>query len=341
MPNQEGLDELIENVYTQPDPILFLNERSIPPLWNDKFRLRVPVDVAQLMEASSVHRRGITGKGVRVVMVDSGFYHHPYFKNQGYNFLGVTAPDAIDPDHDPSGHGTGECANLFATSPGINFIGVKLGGNSTLAFKTATALRPEVITNSWGYSVDYPGSRMPNYLKPLHLAVLDAVSRGITVCFAGGNGHLAFPANVPEVIAVGGVHVDEKLNYEASNYASSFDSTWFPGRHVPDICGLVGLKPRADYIALPVENLSDLDKQGGWGVFSGTSAACPMVAGVCALLKEADPNLTPSEIKSILQHTARDIDKGTSSHGDTAETGWDKATGYGLVNATRAIEVVI
>ena len=339
LPAADGLDQLIENAYTQADPVYFAGERPMPPLWTDKFRLRVPGDIAQIMNASSVHRRGITGKGIRVAMPDSGFYHHPYFQKQGYNFLAVTAPDVTDHTSDSSGHGTGECANLFATAPRINFIGVK-AGNSTLAFKTAVALRPQVLTNSWGFHVDFPQTQMPNWLKPLHLAILDAVAQGIVVCFSAGNGHLAFPANMPEVIAVGGVHVDKDLNYEASDYASSFVSNWFPGRRVPDICGLVGMRPTADYIVLPVQDSAGLEKQDGWGAFSGTSAACPMVAGVCALLKEADPSLTPDQVRSLLQFTARDITQGQSAY-HPAGLGPDLATGFGLVNAARAIEAIL
>ncbi|MHC4519462.1 MAG: S8 family serine peptidase, partial [Planctomycetota bacterium] len=203
-PTKDGLDKLIDKAYIQHDPLFFAGERPLPPFWNDKFRLRVPVDVAQLLRAASVHKRGYTGQGIRVVMPDTGFYHHPYFQEQDYNFLAVTAPDTVDHTTDKHGHGTGECANLFATAPGINFIGLKMG-NPTLAIKTATELRPDVITNSWGYSVDGPLPSMPNWLKPLWLAVLDAVSKGITVCFSAGNGHYGFPGSMPEVISVGGV----------------------------------------------------------------------------------------------------------------------------------------
>lgn len=340
-PVTDGLADLVEGVFVQQPPIFFAGERAVPPFWNDKFRLRVPVDVAQIMRASAVHQRGLTGKGIRVAMPDTGFYHHPYFQAQGYNFLGVTAPDALDHTSDPNGHGTGECANLFATAPAINFIGVKMGWNATLAVKTATDLRPHVMTNSWGYHLDFPNTGMPPWLMPLHLAVLDAVSKGITVCFSAGNGHYGFPGSMPEVISVGGVTVDANLNYSASNYASGFDSAWFPGRRTPDVCGLVGTTPTADYIVLPVQTGASLEKSGGWGAFSGTSAASPMVAGVCALLKEADPSLTPEQIKSILKHTALDITTGINAHGKIAGPGPDGATGFGLVDATRAVDVVL
>jgi hypothetical protein len=339
-PKKDGLNKLIETAYIQHEPLWFAGERPVPPFWKDKFRLRVPVDVAQLLRAASVHKRGITGEGVRVVMPDTGFYHHPYFQAQQYNFVAVTTPDAVDHTTDGHGHGTGECANLFATAPGINFVGLKMG-NPTLAIKTATELRPDVITCSWGYDVDGPLPSMPNYLKPLWLAVLDAVSKGITACFSAGNGQHAFPGSMPEVISVGGVVVDEKLNYSATTYTSGYKSTWFPGRNVPDVSGLCGVPNTADYIILPVQKGAVLEKGGGWGAFSGTSAASPMVAGVCALLKQADPDLSPNDIKNILRHTARDITMGKNWHGYKAVPGPDLATGHGLVDAERAIETII
>lgn len=340
LPKKDGLDNLIDGAYIQHDPIYLSGERESPPLWSDKFRLRVPVDVAQFMRASAVHRKGVTGKGVRVAMPDTGFYHHPYYVKQGYNFLAITAPDVSDHTSDSNGHGTGECANLFATAPGINFMGVKMG-NPTLGFKTAVDLRPHVITCSWGYSRDLPGTSMPNWLKPLHLTVLDAVAKGIVVCFSAGNGHFAFPGSMPEVISIGGVFVNEELKYSATQYASGFDSTWFPGRRTPDFCGLVGTPPTADYIVLPVQIASRLEKERGWGAFSGTSAAAPMVAGVCALLFQADSSLTPAQVKNLLAYTARDITTGRNAQNKAARPGPDGATGYGLADAERALDALL
>jgi hypothetical protein len=340
LPTKDGLNETIERAYIQHAPIFFAGERAIPPQWTDKFRLRVPIDVAQIMRASTIHRKGITGNNVKVAMPDTGFYSHPYFNDQGYNFLAVTAPDRTDHTSDTYGHGTGECANLFATAPGINFIGVKMG-NPTLAVKTAIELGPDIITNSWGYSLDGPLPSMPNWLKPLYLTILGAVARGITVVFAAGNGHFAFPASMPEVISVGGVVVDKNLNYSATQYTSGFKSTWFPGRQVPDVCGLCGTPPSADYIILPVQAKSALEKANGWGAFSGTSAAAPMVAGICALIKEADPSNSPTDIKNILKFTARDIVSGRNAQGKIARPGPDGATGFGLADAERAIGAVL
>jgi serine protease AprX len=77
----------------------------------------------------------------------------------------------------------------------------------------------------------------------------------------------------------------------------------------------------------------------GWAVISGTSAASPQIAGVCALLKQVQPGLSPKLAKSILRASARDVTVGTSNNGQTAGPGYDGATGAGLVDATAAYEI--
>jgi subtilisin family serine protease len=357
------LQNLVERAYPQFPPIFF--ESSLPPRV-DYHHLEVPADVAMVLRADGVHQHGVTGRGVLVAMADTGFYRHPFYAWHSYHYHATLAPDATNVDQDAFGHGTAEAANIFSCAPDIDFIGVKVGLNSTLAFKTASDLEPAVMTNSWGY--DLPGlTTLPNFLRPLEAAVLEAVNlRGIIVCFSGGNkipggnrGAIAFPAMMPDVLAVGGVHaranlVGDDFYLEASDYASSFDSLIYPGRHVPDVCGLVGMQPGALYIMLPVPPGSAIDvgvsggahpngdetaSNDGWAAISGTSAASPQIAGVCALLKQVQPGLSPKLAKAVLRASARDVTVGASSNGQPAGPGHDGATGAGLVNATAAYEL--
>ena len=349
------LSALVERAYPQLPPIFF--ESPLPPRV-DYHHLRVPNDVALICRSPLVHQRGVTGKSVLVAMPDTGFYKHPFYNWRGHNYQATLSPDAIFVERDEVGHGTAEAANIFANAPDIDFIGVKMGPNPTLAFKTASDLYPAVMTNSWGYNI--PGATLPNFLKPLEAAVIEAVrDRGIVVCFSAGNGHFGFPAQMPNVIAVGGVYAKENLSgtdfdLDASDYASSFDSQIYPGRHVPDVCGLVGMQPRGIYIMLPVEPNCQIDAglgggsfpngdetgtNDGWAVISGTSASSPQIAGVCALLKQVQPGLPPSLVKAILRASARDVETGQSHQGQPAGEGHDGATGAGLVDAYAAYQL--
>jgi subtilisin family serine protease len=152
--------------------------------------------------------------------------------------------------------------------------------------------------------------------------------------------------------------VDEKNAMQASNYASAFASAIYKGRSVPDFCGLVGMMPDATYIRLPIPKGCDIDRDmaaadrtkpnDGWGVFSGTSAAAPQIAGLCALLLQKNPGLSPQEIKAVLRRSARDVSVGRASAasdpkqlgGVKASAGADGATGAGLVDAAAAIKQV-
>lgn len=350
IPNE--LKDLVERAYPQKPPTFF--ESPLPPTLKYHY-LDVPSDVSMILRADKTNKTGVTGEGVLVAMPDTGFYHHPFYKWRGYRYNGTISPDAVGVESDEYGHGTAEAANIFSCAPNVEMVGVKMGLNATLGFKTAVDLSPAIITCSWGWSI--PGDTLPNWLRPLEAEVIRAVKQlGITVVFSAGNGHYGFPAQMPEVIAVGGVYAKRGLSGDdfvlmASDYASSFMSNIYPGRAVPDFCGLVGMKPGGIYINLPLQPKCYIDQalaggsypnndetapDDGWAVISGTSAAAPQVAGVCALLKQVQPSLSPLLIKKILAASARDVKDGVSAMGDEAGNGFDSATGAGLVDAYKA-----
>jgi len=321
-------------------------------------RLNVPADVSLGLNADRAHRLGYPGKDIRVVMVDSGWYRHPFFSDRGYRATdAVLGSAAENPLNDENGHGTGESANIFAIAPDVEFTLVKVNFVNVIgAFNAAVALRPDILSCSWGSSKRNPPLSAADWA--LSAAIANAVRQGILVVFSAGNGHWGFPGQHPDVISAGGVYLDADCSLQATPYASGFASNIYPGRTVPDVCGLVGLPPRAQYILLPVEPGNELDStlsggtfptgdqtasNDGWAAFSGTSAAAPQIAGACALLKQAKPQLTPTEIRDILKQTARDVTTGSASAstgGNPATTDPDLATGSGLVDVYAAIAQV-
>ena len=64
---------------------------------------------------------------------------------------------------------------------------------------------------------------------------------------------------------------------------------------------------------------------------SGNSFAGPMLCGTIALMLSVDPDLHPWETRQILIDTARDI----------ADEGYDYQTGHGLIDAEKAVAVVV
>ncbi len=347
-----GFEDVLEGIAIE-EPRYFHQNAFAPPM--GYWHLRVPGDVSLGVNADKAHREGTTGRNVKCVMTDSGWFEHPYFVQRGYRVSPVVlAPGAAAAEADEVGHGTGESANLLAVAPDIDFTMVKMSFVNTIAgFNAAVTLGPTIISNSWGSSKQTGPLSAAD--QAMASAIALAVANGIVVVFSAGNGHWGFPGQHPDVISAGGTYMLEDGSMQATPYASGFASTIYPGRTVPDVTGLVGLTPGAMYIMLPLEagdqidvgNAGDTHPDGdqtatddGWAAFSGTSAAAPQVAGVCALIKQACPSLSPAEIRDILKTTARDVTAGNaapSTGGNAASIGPDLATGHGLVDANNAV----
>jgi hypothetical protein len=239
----------------------------------------------------------------------------------------------------------------LAVAPGVNFTLYKIGRDIDASFARAVQAKPDVITNSWDL-------RLTKADPALKLSINNAVANGIVVLFASGNGAgpAAWPGSEPAVICVGGAFLDLDDSVQASNYARSGTNNINPGRQVPDTCGLVGQAPEGIYIAEPTQPNSSVDVEffnggmlfpagdettdsDGWVVVSGTSASTPMVAGVCALMMQADASLkgNPSAVLTKLKACCVDVTSGMSATGELAGPGQDNATGAGLVQAYRAV----
>lgn len=341
---------------------------ATPPSVND-FYFELPDDVADGLRASAAHANGSLGAGVLVAMPDSGMAPHPFYEAQGYQLLAadVAIPGTL-PDEDPEGHGTAECANIFAIAPECevapircsNEEGKTVGG--VAGFGLAKASGSQIITCSWSADLDIglltSGGGPPNISNPILGEILDALDDGILVIFASGNGNFSLEPQVPGVLAAGGVFINKNGNLCTSDIASAYKSPWFPGRTIPTVCGLAGMSPD-QYLMLPVPPGSSLDvahsgdpsdpdmpsdgtaPADGWARFSGTSAAAPQLAGAAAVLLGAKPDLMANQLVEAMVETARDVTAGRCHPifmaTPKAGPGRDVATGAGLIDVGAAL----
>lgn len=277
--------------------------------------VKLPEGLAELLRARALHEEGIDGQGVRVAVIDSGFYPHPFYVSRGYRIEFIRTRREPRPETDEYGHGTAQLASLFCVAPAATALAIKCRSpDPSDALRKAISLKPEVISCAWGFNIDKPGKRyVPRDLRPIQRLILQAVDQGICVTAAAGNGQYSFPGCMPEVLCAGGVYYSPRGGFEPSDASSHYESSLFPGRRVPDVCGPVGNRPHGRLLVVPVPPEARLARRPGfarlltpgWAMFSGTSATTAMAAGAAALLIQSCPGITPEELKRALVESGR------------------------------------
>ena len=186
-----------------------------------------------------------------------------------------------------------------------------------------------VISCSWSY---------PEQSATLDSAIVYAMKNGrnglgCVVVFATGNDNdsVSYPANSnKDIVAVGAISpCGERKSFQScdeeewgSNYGSQLDIV-APGVMIPttDLRGAAGASSgnyRNDY--------------------NGTSAACPHVSAVAALVLSINPGLTREEVTNIIEFTAQRVGDYDYSVEEGRPNGkWHKEMGYGLVDAYEAV----
>ncbi|RLB54152.1 MAG: hypothetical protein DRI34_12445 [Deltaproteobacteria bacterium] len=226
------------------------------------------------------------------------------------------------------------------------------------AINYATSNGAWVISNSWGITQDIIDGGQVD-MAPFYTAVQNAVNNGrgglgAVVLFASGNGDSSGNAvaigpgelaNMAEVMAVGGTD-DNDIVVSYSNYGPNLSvvaPTGGSGSGDPqilttDTIGSRGFSRNGTFWAPGFwgdydTGMPEPDNTGNYTrYFNGTSAACPIAAGVVALVFSANPTLTGAEARCIVEQTADKVG-GVSYDGN----GHNNYYGYGRVNAGRAV----
>ena len=154
---------------------------------------------------------------------------------------------------------------------------------------------------------------------------------------------LGDPASTKSVIAVGAHHSEVRLQNgnivggRQANFTSKGPT--LDGRRKPEISapGVNVASSISSYTTRDFTALTSVDFKGRSYPFarlSGTSMASPAVAGVVALMLQANPGLQYTDIKEILEQTAR-LDDNTGEIKDTSDLSW----GWGKINAHQAVKL--
>jgi subtilisin family serine protease len=247
-------------------------------------------------------------------------------------------------------------------------------------FDWASQKGAAVISCSWGPSPIYYPLSLRQSAAITRAATQGRDGKGCVIVFAAGNANRPVKGTVNESgwqqNAISGstnwlngftVHPDimaisacTSLNKKAvySNWGSEI-SVCAPSNNAPPGIGLpsLGYVYTPPQIQAPIRGLgivtTDRIAQSGYdsgnftNTFGGTSSACPLVAGVAALVLSANSDLTAKDVRQILEQTA---DKITDTDPDL-QFGLRKGTyensgrsdwfGYGKVNAFRAVQAAV
>ncbi|HLN65043.1 MAG TPA: S8 family serine peptidase, partial [Symbiobacteriaceae bacterium] len=290
---------------------------------------------------------GIDGTGIVVANLDTGVDGtHPALARKWrgadgsdpiYSWFDAVNNRNTAPydDHDHGTHTMGTIVgsdesgtNQIGVAPGARWIAAKIlnangsgtdvdileAGQWLLAPGGDPSKAPDVVSNSWG-----GGPGMDEWFRQTVAAWRAA---GIVPVFANGNdgpgaGTVASPGNYPESIGVGATDSNDMVAGFSSRGPSPYGETK-PEISAPG-AGIRSAVPGGGY-------------QGGW---SGTSMATPHVAGVAALLLQANASLTPDDIEQIMTATA--TPRTDSQYTTVPNNGY----GYGIVNAFDAVSSVL
>ncbi len=288
---------------------------------------------AALIRADQVRGAGTTGKGVVVAVLDTGVdTHHPDIRDSliaeqcfctspsgagccPNGSAQQSGPGAAEDDH---GHGTNVTGIItsdgrvapMGIAPDAQVVVVKVldktgAGTSTsilsgLDFVINQHPEVKVVNLSLGLANLFSGScdSAASFTTAFAAAVNTLRGRGAVFFASSGNNgstsQIAVPACIGNAIAVGAV-------YKADAGTISFgctDATTAADR----IPCFSNSDSQVDVLA-PGAPVTSAGIGGGVSTFVGTSQACPVAAGVAALMLSAHPGLSPDALEAALKNT--------------------------------------
>ena len=319
----------------------------------------------------SVWGQGYTGKGITIAVLDSGVDdEHPSFN--GSYVAGVDFSIGLGVEGNPSdrdGHGTHVAGIVLGRGggpedPDRNYTGIAPEAY-LVDVKVLTALgvgyNPFIAegiqwcidhrNDDWDdenpdndgidiISISIGGGNGSSGQSNLSRLIDTAGEHGIVVVTSAGNegpdnegfDDIAAADGAITVGAVDDMNTVDRLNDRVTSYSNRG-----PRDDDGDDDPYDELKP--DVVA-PGENIISAEgtlilPPEDYVEKSGTSMACPMVSGIAALMLEANPGLTPGEMKHILHETS---DARGEPYNESLSTKYNSSYGWGIVDGYQAVK---
>lgn len=334
----------VRNKDEEPKKVRSFNK--VKSSFNNIYDYGLSTDQIELINVAALHNSGYTGNGILITLIDTGFNHqlHEAFKHLNIvaerdfiNHDNITRNEDGQDSQSQHNHGT-RVLSLIGSFLPSQIIGPAFGAqfafakteyvssetrveedNWVTAIEWADSLGSDIVSTSLGY-LDFDGGFTYTYedlngeTMVTSIAAKMAVEKGIVVVSSAGNEgndkdwpYILSPADGFGVIAAGAVN--------SSGVRASFSSIG------PTADGRI--KP--DLMAMGSGNtLVNPNAETGFSFGGGTSYSAPLVAGVCALLLEINPQLTPYELEQALKSTASQTDAP------------DNFMGWGIIDAQAA-----
>ncbi|PQA53215.1 S8 family serine peptidase [Siphonobacter curvatus] len=197
----------------------------------------------------------------------------------------------------------------------------------------------DIISCSWGFNQQdafHPGIAQEITNARTQGRRRNGVTLGCIVIFSSGNSNLnfsgvLFPGNVDGVITVGAIEFNGNIHGYSSR-GPQMDLVACSGADMGRLdLGDNCIIPNGDIRTIDRPGANGYSNDGFFNLFNGTSAAAPQVSGVAALMLSLNPNLTETQVRTLLQQTAVDM----------GNPGFDNTFGFGRVNARAALEAVM
>lgn len=312
-----------------------------PQIGNDDYR----APLMQLNAMKSLYEAGYRGQGMLIAVLDAGFVKVDKFEWLRDRVVGSWDMFCTDQSqskvYQDESHGTC-CLSIMATpqSHGVwgsaqdaEYYLVRTETNDSeteleedmwvAGAELADSLGVDIISSSLGYYEFDSGleshtqAEFAQYTTHISQGARVACQKGILVCNAAGNEadnqwkRLIFPADVEDVLTVGGIR--------PTGSVASFSSRGFTVPYVkPDV-----MARATQCYTVNVNSSTGQATSSG----AGTSYATPLIAGLCASLWSAVPELTPAQLRDAVRQSASRYE-----HPDSIR-------GYGKPDFKKALEL--